>query len=106
MDGCTFTPELFTTSNKKNRNLRQFIKDQERYIEYKSIKSAIRKEEVTLKEYESIKSQPEIDDLSKQIVELMDERKGAKSYNRLYQIGKEKLRGLTNEENKVRKTMH
>ena len=40
MDGCTFTPELFTRSSKKNRNFSQFIKDQEKYSEYKSIKSA------------------------------------------------------------------
>ena len=42
MDGCTFTPELFTHSKKKMRNLNQFIKDQEKFSELKNYKSAKR----------------------------------------------------------------
>ena len=35
---------------------------------------------------------PKVDNLSKQIVELMDERKGEQAYDRLYKKGKDKLR--------------
>lgn len=39
MNGCTFTPELYNSKGKKNRNLDQFIKDQEKYQEMKSYNS-------------------------------------------------------------------
>ena len=43
-------------------------------------------------ERQELKKQPQIDELSKQIVEMMDERKIETAYDRLYKIGKEKLR--------------
>ena len=43
-------------------------------------------------ERQEIKKQPQIDELSKQIAEMMDERKNETTYGRLYKIGKKKLR--------------
>lgn len=43
-------------------------------------------------ELQEIKKQPQIDELSKQIVEMMDDRKNEAAHDRLYKIGKEKLR--------------
>ena len=42
-----------------------------------------------------IKTQPQIDELSKQIVEMMDERKLEPAHSRLYKKGKEKIRTQT-----------
>ena len=39
-----------------------------------------------------VKDQPQIDELSKQIVEMMDERKIEPAHSRLYKKGKEKIR--------------
>ena len=44
------------------------------------------------KEFGEVREQPQIDDLSKQIVEMMDERRGEAAHDRLYKAGKEKLR--------------
>jgi hypothetical protein len=39
--------------------------------------------------------QPKIDDLSQQIVDMMEERKNESAHDRLYKIGKEKIRTKT-----------
>ena len=44
------------------------------------------------KEIQELSLQPRLDDLSVQIVEMMDERKGQKTYERLYKKGYESLR--------------
>lgn len=43
----------------------------------------------------NVKQQPQIDELSKQIVEMMDERKLEPAHSRLYKKGKEKIRNQT-----------
>jgi hypothetical protein len=40
---------------------------------------------------------PTIDDLSQQIVDMMDDRKGKKTRDRLYEKGQEKLRKINEE---------
>jgi hypothetical protein len=44
------------------------------------------------KEIEELSLQPKLDDLSVQIVEMMDDRKGQTTYDRLYKKGYENLR--------------
>ena len=46
-------------------------------------------------ETKELKKGPEIDNLSKQIVQMMDERKGETTNDRLYKYGKEKIRDIT-----------
>ena len=48
-----------------------------------------------MKEKQEVTGGPKVDNLSKQIVELMDERKGEQAYDRLYKKGKDKLRTNT-----------
>ena len=43
-------------------------------------------------------AKPQLDDLSKQIVEMMDERKEKDTMSRLYEKGHEKLRKINNDE--------
>lgn len=51
MDGCTFVPELYTTKGKeKPRNVNQFIRDQEKYLEYKQMNSRKKAEEISNKD--------------------------------------------------------
>ena len=45
LDGCTFVPESYTTKAPGRRNLNQFIKDQEKYTEFKSLNNQRKLEE-------------------------------------------------------------
>ena len=51
------------------------------------------------RELKEVKKQPEIDELSKQIVEMMDDRKAQPTSDRLYAYGMNKLRQKTIFEN-------
>lgn len=52
-------------------------------------------EKINSIQLQELKSRPQIDDLSKQIVDMMDDRKIEDANDRLYKIGKEKLRTQT-----------
>jgi hypothetical protein len=57
--------------------------------------SVKKKEQMSLKERENATMRPQVDNLSQQIVELMDERKSEMIHERLYKKGKEKLLNTT-----------
>lgn len=99
MDNCTFQPKFYETKQNNEqtrpRNVAQFIKDQEKYLEYKSLNSKKRQDEKAQKEKEIYTKKPQVDNLSKQIVELMHERKDEEIYERLYKKGKDKLLATT-----------
>lgn len=97
MDGCTFSPELYTTqgNSSRPRNLNKFIKDQERYSELKNMNSIKKKDQIDQRERENNTLRPQVDNLSQQIVDLMEERKNEQIHERLYKKGKEKLLNTT-----------
>ena len=74
------------------RDLGTFLEDQQRFLENKEGKIEQRKADRGNQEVEELYLQPKLDDLSVQIVEMMDERKGQTTYDRLYKKGYESLR--------------
>ena len=98
-DDCTFTPNLYTTVKKadgqKPRDINKFLSDLERYQESKNLKQEQAMMRMQSEQLMQIKTQPQIDELSKQIVEMMDERKLEPAHSRLYKKGKEKIRTQT-----------
>jgi len=74
------------------RDLSTFLEDQQRFLENKEGKIEQRKADRGNQEVEELYLQPKLDDLSVQIVEMMDERKGQTTYDRLYKKGYESLR--------------
>lgn len=73
------------------RDLYDFLNDQQRFLEYKNLKELKGKQDNLNKELGDMKK-PKIDNLSNQIVELMEDRKQKPTQERLYQAGQEKLR--------------
>ena len=69
------------------RDLGTFLEDQQRFLENKEGKIEQRKADRGNQEVEELYLQPKLDDLSVQIVEMMDERKGQTTYDRLYKKG-------------------
>ena len=96
MKDCTFEPELhqsrYPTTNNTPRDLDTFLTDQQRFLEKKQDKQLKAMHENSNKEVEELHLQPKLDDLSMQIVDMMDDRKGQKTYDRLYKKGYESLR--------------
>ena len=74
------------------RDLSTFLEDQQRFLENKEGKIEQRNADRGNQEVEELYLQPKLDDLSVQIVEMMDERKGQTTYDRLYKKGYESLR--------------
>lgn len=100
LDQCTFQPDMYATkanAQSRPRNVNQFIKDQEKYLEYKNMNTKKAQQEKMMKEKEAFTKKPQVDNLSKQIVELMHERKDENTHERLYKLGKDKLQATTKE---------
>lgn len=98
LDQCTFQPDRYATranNESRPRNVNQFIKDQEKYLEYKNLNSRKAQQEKLQKEKEVHTRKPQVDNLSKQIVDLMHERRDENTHERLYKLGKEKLQATT-----------
>lgn len=100
LEGCTFKPELVTHHSTDKRTLDQFLGDQKRFQEkvHKKIEDA---KEQNSQQEQSIMS-PHIDETSARIVEeKMGDRKNKTTYDRLYDLNKErqeKLRVKQNEQ--------
>lgn len=90
---------MYNTAKKndsnKPRDINRFLSDQERYLENKQQKQEQKLFKIQSMELMAIQEQPQIDELSKQIVEMMDERKVEPAHARLYKKGKEKIRNQT-----------
>lgn len=114
---CTFTPTMYTKSyvsnhqqrdgneKDKKKDLQAFLDDQSRYMEHKEMNTKKMQQELRGKEIDEVKKAPEIDILSKQIVEMMVERKNQPTYDRLYQSGKDKLREISEQEKNPSKAL-
>ena len=94
---CTFEPDTYQSRKadpniNTTRELDEFLGDQQRFLENKEEKVKKWKMDNTLKEVEELSLQPKLDDLSRQIVDMMDDRKGQKTHERLYKKGYESLR--------------
>lgn len=96
MKECTFEPSILETKRNDGldttRDLDTFLEDQQRFLENKYSKIDQRKLDMSNHEVEELSLQPKIDDLSVQIVEMMDERKGQTTHDRLYKKGYESIR--------------
>ena len=96
MKECTFEPAIYESQrnggNDTTRDLDHFLEDQQRFLEKKNEKANQRKLDDMSREVEELSLQPKLDDLSVQIVQMMDERKGQQTYDRLYKKGYESLR--------------
>ena len=71
------------------------MKDQQKFEEYKSIKSQKVLQKVINEEISQVQTQPKINKLSEQITKMMDERKAESSNTRLFKYGTEKLLMMT-----------
>jgi len=99
VEDCTFTPVMPTKKKgDQARDINHFLEDQQKYLEGKNMKAAKRKQDVMEEEDKQIKTGPMLDQLSSQIVEMMSERKGIKTGDRLYLKGQEKLRKIAADE--------
>ena len=76
----------------EQRDLYEFLNDQQRFLEYKSLKSLKSKQEAIDLELKEVKPKPELDGLSVQLVNMMDDRRYQTTHDRLYAVGKEKIR--------------
>jgi hypothetical protein len=96
MKECTFEPSIYESrrngGNDTTRDLDTFLEDQQRFLEKKHEKTNQRKLDGMSREVEELSLQPKLDDLSVQIVQMMDDRKGQKTYDRLYKKGYESIR--------------
>lgn len=96
MKECTFEPSCYESrkngANDTSRDLDAFLEDQQRWTEKKYEKTNQRKLDDMSREVEELSLQPKLDDLSVQIVQMMDERKGQTTYDRLYKKGYESIR--------------
>lgn len=97
--GCTFEPDtrmsrkaMLNGESGDTRDLYHFLSDQQRFLEYKSMKQLKTKKETIDRELQEMKPTPTVDGLSNQIVQTMTERKHVPIHERLYAKGKEKLR--------------
>lgn len=90
---CTFEPSILQKGDvDTTRDLDTFLEDQKRFLENKQGKIEQRKMEKGDQEIDELTMQPRLDDLSVQIVEMMDDRKGQSTHDRLYKKGYESLR--------------
>ena len=96
MKECTFEPSTYESrkngGNDTSRDLSTFLEDQQKFLEKKNEKTNQMKLNDMSREVEELSLQPKLDDLSVQIVQMMDERKGQKTHDRLYKKGYESLR--------------
>ena len=67
-----------------------------RYEEQRQIHAHEQAYKADLDQIKDLQTAPNIDDLSKQIVNLMDDRKEKPAHERLYATGKAKLREVKN----------
>ena len=96
LEPCTFQPDTKKSKRPEElmepkRDLYDFLSDQQRFLEYKNMKEIKTKQDDLNDELREIKK-PKIDNLSNQIVDLMEDRKQKPTKDRLYQMGQEKLR--------------
>ena len=79
MAECNFEPELYQSKlegmNDNLRDLDEFLEDQQRFQQKKEEKIEERKIMAIGKEIEGVSHEPQLDDLSVAIVEMMEDRK-------------------------------
>ena len=96
LEDCTFQPDTYDSKrpndDMEQRDLYEFLNDQQRFLEYKSLKHLKQKQEAIDHELKELKPKPELDGLSVQLVNMMDDRRYQPTHDRLYTAGKDKLR--------------
>lgn len=96
LENCTFQPDTYDSKRHNDdveqRDLYEFLNDQQRFLEYKSLKSLKSKQEAIDAELKEVKPKPELDGLSVQLVNMMDDRRYQSTHDRLYAVGKDKIR--------------
>ena len=80
------------------RDLEHFLDDVKRYEAQKKEKLTKRIEDKQAKTHEEETFKPAVDELSSQIVDMMEDRKGILTQDRLYNKGQEKLRQIAAKE--------
>lgn len=96
LEHCTFQPDTYDSKRANDdveqRDLYEFLNDQQRFLEYKSLKHLKSKQEAIDAELKEVKPKPELDGLSVQLVNMMDDRRYQTTHDRLYAAGKERIR--------------
>ena len=90
LEGCTFKPEINHYEGDHKRSLNQFIEDQKKFQE--KVKKKTEDLTVQTSQMNASTLHPTIDETSRKIIEeKMAERGSKPTYERLYDLNKEKM---------------
>lgn len=92
LEGCTFEPDTYNSKRigeieEGPRHFYEFLDHKQRFLEHKNLKALEMMHDELDREMDEVRDGPQIDDLSNQLVGMMNERRNEPAHQRLYKHG-------------------